>query len=139
MTFIDASVFVYAYLKPKARLPSRLNESKKSAQAIIRRLEEGEEMITSLIHISEVSNILEARFTHTQSTEVVAALLSKKNLEIEEPSVQTYLTAIEESNIQGIGINDALAILMMRRKSINEIYSYDSDFDKIPEATRITV
>ena len=139
MRFIDASVFVYAYLKPKARLPTHLNESKKSAQAIIRRLEEGEEMITSLIHISEVSNVLEARFTRPQSAEVVSALLSKKNLEIEESSVQTYLRAIEESNMQGIGINDALAILTMKRRRINEIYSFDSDFDKIPEVKRITI
>jgi len=137
MRFIDASVFIYAYLKPKTRLPNQVSEFKKSAKRIVTRLNEGEEAITTLIHISEVSNILEARFSYAQSVEVVSALLSKRSLEVVEPSLKNYLEAIEESRIQGLGINDALALLTMRHRGINEIYSFDSDFDKVQEVRRI--
>jgi predicted nucleic acid-binding protein len=36
-----------------------------------------------------------------------------------------------------IGVNDGLAIDAMREKSLNEIYSRDKHFDKIPGIQRI--
>lgn len=37
-----------------------------------------------------------------------------------------------------LGVNDALAIAYMKMHGINEIYSFDTDFDKLEGIKRIT-
>ena len=36
-----------------------------------------------------------------------------------------------------LGFNDTIAYLIMQENSINQIYSFDKDFDQIPEFQRI--
>ena len=72
--FVDASVFIYAYLKPKKTLMPELLELKKNAQEIIKRIDEGEQVTTSLIHISEIANILETRMLLKDSLDILADL-----------------------------------------------------------------
>jgi len=59
--FLDSSVFLHAYLRPKRRLRDVEREVKRRASAIIERVEKGEEVVISTIHLSEVLNITEAR------------------------------------------------------------------------------
>ncbi|MFQ6123549.1 MAG: hypothetical protein ACE5R6_02950 [Candidatus Heimdallarchaeota archaeon] len=63
MKFVDASVFVYAYLKPTKTLPNKLKRMKSNVKAIVARINAGESTVTSVAHLSEVANILEARIT----------------------------------------------------------------------------
>lgn len=135
---MDASVFVYAYLKPKERAPPDVQELKMGAQEIVKRIGEGEGVLTSLIHLSEVSNILEARASLYQSIEVISALLARDNMEVVEPTKKAYLEAVERASSLAVGVNDALAYLIMQRRDIKEIYSFDKDFDKMPSINRIT-
>lgn len=95
-------------------------------------------MLTSLIHLSEVSNILEARASLYQSIEVISALLARDNMEVVEPTKKAYLEAVERASSLAVGVNDALAYLIMQRRDIKEIYSFDKDFDKMPSINRIT-
>ena len=53
MRFIDANVFLYALLKPKPNLPKEVIEKKKQAREILRRIENGEEVATTVVHLSE--------------------------------------------------------------------------------------
>ncbi len=48
-----------------------------------------------------------------------------------------YIEALEIARDHIIGLNDALAVLLMKRYGIKEIYSYYSDFDKIEWIKRI--
>ena len=58
MRFLDANVFIYAYYKSKRELSDKQKEMKEHAKEIIKRINEGEDVITTVIHLSEVSNIL---------------------------------------------------------------------------------
>jgi len=138
MRFIDASVFLYAYLKPKSNMPKEIVLLKNGAQKILKRIDSGEDTITTLVHVSEVSNILEARIPLNEMLEVVMAILTKKNLKVVEPTKKDYLQSIKDAKALMIGINDALAYIVMQREKIDEIYSFDTDFDKINDVTRLT-
>ena len=55
MRFVDASVFLHAYMIPRRTLPPDIETLKRRARGIVKRISEGEEVATSLVHISEVS------------------------------------------------------------------------------------
>lgn len=137
MKFIDASVFLYAYLKPKSKMPKEITLLKKGAQKIVNRIDGGENAITTLVHISEVANILESRIPLNKALEVMTVMLTKKNLTVIEPTKKDYMKSVKDAQTFMIGINDALAYTVMQKENIHEIYSFDTDFDKIGEITRI--
>jgi predicted nucleic acid-binding protein len=136
--FIDASVFIYAYIKPRKPLAPEILKLKNGAQSIVKRINEGEPVTTSLIHISEIANILEARMPLKKSLEILTDLMTTENLKIMQPTVELYQSAIEEAKIVNVGVNDALAYLLMKEKGIAEVYSFDLDFDRIKGITRLT-
>lgn len=59
--FLDSSVFLHAYLRPKRKLTPEEEEVKARAAKIMTRVEEGEPVATSAIHLAEALNIVEAR------------------------------------------------------------------------------
>jgi len=59
MRFIDANVFIYAVVKPKRRVPKDIVDIKSRAKAIMERVDGGEPVLTSVVHLSEVANVLE--------------------------------------------------------------------------------
>ena len=135
--FVDASIFIYAYLKPKKMPTPELLKLKKNAQAIIKRINEGESATISLIHISEIANILEARIPLKDSLEILTDLMTIETLEILQPTVELYQSAVEEARTANVGVNDALALLLMKEKGITEVYSFDLDFDRMKGITRL--
>lgn len=135
--FIDASVFIYAYLKPKKTPAPEIVRLKKAAQSIVKRVNEGEPVTTSLVHISEIANILEARMPLRKSLEILTDLMTIVNLEILQPTTELYQGAIEEAKMADMGVNDALAFLLMKDKGITEAYSFDLDFDRMRGITRL--
>ncbi len=138
MRFVDASVFLYAYLKPKKELPSKLKTLKENAKKIIGRIEEGEKVATTVVHLSEVANILEARIPLKQSIEIVKSIITLPNVKVWDVTSGEYRLATAMASEEEIGVNDALAVEIMRKHGINEIYSYDTDYDKIEGVKRIT-
>lgn len=139
MRFIDASVFLYAFLKPRRSIPRDIQELKESAKRILMRIEEGEEVVTTVVHLSEVANILETRLTKAKSIEYIKTILAKPTIHVYDVDVASYAEAVLIAEKYMIGVNDALALVYMKRLGINEIYSFDRDFDKVEWVKRITV
>ena len=138
MRFIDSSVFLYAFLKTKTPLPPDIAEVKERAKAVINRVNLGEEVATSTAHISEIANIIEAKSGIDVAIKVVETILSKQNIVVYSVDQYDYLESIDIARAHNIGLNDALALVYMKRLGITEIYSFDKDFDKIPGIKRIT-
>ena len=83
MRFLDSSVFLYAYLAPRRRLSPREARMKEAAKSIIIRVDEGsEEILTSVVHISEIVNIVEARLGLQASLRLLARILELDNVRI---------------------------------------------------------
>lgn len=135
--FIDASVFIYAFLKTKRKLRENELAIKKRAKEIIRLVNEGEEVLMSTSHFSEIANILEDRMPLKEALKIEKAILLKDNIKILSVSGEDYLNSLEIAKEFDVGINDALAYVIMQRQGINEIYSFDRDFDKFSGIKRV--
>ena len=132
MRFIDANVFIYAILKPKTVLPEAVRRKKAAAKEIFLRVNAGEPVTTTTVHVSEVANVLEDAAGLSFAVDFLSALLLKSNLVVEPVSVDDYRESILLAQKSAISINDALAILIMERQGIDEIYTFDRHFSQTP-------
>lgn len=137
MRFVDANVFLHAFLQPKGKLAAAENDVKQSAKTIIRRIEDEEKAVTSAVHISEVSNVLESQSSNKISRDIIESILLDENIEIVGVDKELYVASLELAKIHEIGINDCVALNVMQIKKIKEIYSFDADFDRIEGIKRV--
>lgn len=137
MRFIDSNIFVHAFLKPRRRLEAHETEIKEGAKRIIARLEEGEEALTTVVHVSEVANILESRTSQEESREIIEAIVSLRSLSIIGVTGEMYRMAVQASDLLNLGVNDTLAYHTMKERKIDEIYSFDKHFDQLKDITRL--
>jgi predicted nucleic acid-binding protein len=136
--FLDSSVFLHAYLKPKRELNDTEKEIKKKAINILENIERGEEVVTSTVHISEVLNIIEARLGLDAAIRLLEDLLAMENIRIEKVDKKDYEEALVLSSRYKISPNDAIACAISLRMNISEVYSFDKHFDSVPFMKRIT-
>jgi predicted nucleic acid-binding protein len=137
MRFIDANVFIHAFLDPKRPLQSHELKIKESAKSIVLRLEEDEQMATTVVHLSEVANIFESRMPPRDALEVLSSLMSLPNLTTHGTSGEAYRSALRAAEMLGLGVNDGLAYTTMIANQIYELYSFDKDFDGLSDVKRI--
>lgn len=136
MRFIDANVFLYSYLT-RATPSSDEKLRRRLADKILTQVDGGERVVTSVVHLSEVANVLEDRMPLQQQTRLFESILLNKFIEVKEVTKELYSIAVSFSADNKIGINDALAVILMQRENITGIYSFDSDFDDILGITRL--
>jgi len=137
MRFLDANVIVYAILKTRRKLNKAEMDIKKSAKSILSRVDSKEKVLTTVVHLSEVMNILEGFMDVRDLADVLLPLLTHGNIEIVSTSREHYILACDMAEEYDIGINDALACIVMQMRNIVEIYSFDRHFDKVEDIERI--
>jgi len=121
MRFIDSNIFLYAIIKPKGKIDPEILERKEKSRKILLRIKAGEEVVTTVVHLSEVANI------HA-SINLVKEVLLAKNIIVLPVSTMDYLKAVVLAEEKKVSINDALAYLKMKENSIKEIYTFDEHF-----------
>lgn len=138
MRFLDANVFIYAYYKPTRELTEKEKQMKEQAKDTITRINEGEEVITTVVHLSEVSNILKRALSMEDLYSLLIGLFSMDNVRIVDVTAEDdYLGAIEMMSELKMDPNDCLAVDVMRCEDRNEIYSFDRGFDGVVGIIRI--
>ena len=138
MRFLDANVFVYAYYKPKKKLTEKEQQMKNAAKKIVSRISSGEEdVVTTVVQISEVVNILKHGVSMVQLTEIIRGLFMLENVKIVGVSTAAYFAAVELGEDLQLEANDALAVDIMRLNGVKEIYSFDERFDQIEGISRL--
>lgn len=138
MRFLDSSVFLHAYLKPKRELKPEELEIKRRAKNIVKRVDDqAEEVITTVVHISEIANIIEAHLGLEESINLIGTLLALPNIQILDVKREDYEAATILAMKHKISINDVIAYLKMLENNINEIYSFDKHFQNLPGIKRI--
>jgi len=128
MRFIDTTVFIYAVLKPRRELNEPEQQLKSASKEIFKRVNEGEEVITTVVHVSEVANILEDAANLSFSISFVKDLLVKRNVRVEKVNDKDYMESAVLAEEKRVSSNDALAYLVMRRLDVEEIYTFDKHF-----------
>lgn len=136
MRFVDSNVFIYAILKPKRKLTKQEEELKDKAKRIYQRIIEKEEVVISVVHLSEIANILEDAANLTYSINFIEEVYKTRNIHVEGVTEEEYLSASLEAKNNNVSINDMLAYLIMSRKGIKEIFSFDKHFNNL-NVTRI--
>ena len=128
MRFVDANVFLYAVIRPKGEVPQVVLERKERAKEILRRIEKGEEVATTVVHLSEVANILEVKLNLTVALEFLKDLMTAENVLVLPVSTEDYLRALLIVRDKSISVNDALAYLKMKELGMEEIYTFEGHF-----------
>lgn len=74
----------------------------------------------------------------TGSHRVIRDLVYATTIRFLEPNKENYLDAIDIAEESNIGLNDALAYVLMRSNGIAEIYTFDRHFDQLTGIKRIS-
>jgi predicted nucleic acid-binding protein len=139
LAYLDANVFVYAFLKPKRKLQPHEVSIKEAAKKIVARISAGEEVVSSVVHFSEVCNILEEYLPFDEALALEKGLLLRENIRVHEVTQDDYINALSIAEQQHqIGLNDALAYVLIKKMDIKKIYSFDKHFDCFADLKRIT-
>ena len=136
MRFIDSNVFLHAFLIPRRTLTKEEKRVKDEAKAIVKRVEGGEAVTTTTVHLSEVINIIEAGLGLQKSLDFLAWVITSEN-KVYPVAVEDYESAMPLAKENGISANDALAYFFMKNHKLKEVYSFDKHFDKLKEVTRL--
>jgi uncharacterized protein len=132
MRFLDANVFIYAYYRPKKQLTQKEEAMKDHAKRIVSNISQGKEQVTTtVVHISEIVNILKNGMPQDQLTEIILGLFMLNNIEIVDVSRDAYFGAVELGQDLKLEPNVALAVDIMRQNEITEIYSFDEHFKSV--------
>ena len=111
---------------------------KEEAKAILTRINDGEEQaVTTVIHLSEASNMLKRGMSPDDLATLILGLIMAEDIAVESVSGDLYFAAAELGRELEMDPNDALAVEVMRRNQISEIYSFNADFDNIYGITRL--
>jgi len=137
LRFVDASVFVHAFLKPKRKLKPNEVKIKETAKAIVRRINEGEEVGLTVVQLAEIANILEKYMPLEKAQQVERFLLYAPNVEVYGVEENICLKALDVAEEKEIGLSDAIAYVVMLQHNVREIYSFDRDFDKLEGIVRV--
>ncbi|WP_297501779.1 type II toxin-antitoxin system VapC family toxin [Thermococcus sp.] len=128
MRFIDANVFLYALIRPKGSVPESVPEKKRKAREILKRVENGEEAVTTVVHLSKVANILGAKLSLAVALDFLEELLTAKNVTVLPVNTEDYLRSLIVARERGVSVNAALAYLRMEKLGIREICTFDRHF-----------
>jgi len=138
MRFLDANVFIYAYYKPRKELTQKEAQMKDYAKGIISEISQGkEEVMMTVVHLSEIVNILKHGMPLVRLTDLVLGLFMLDNVKIRGVSKEAYFAAAELGDDLKLEANDALAVDVMRQSDIKEMYSFDESFDHIEGILRL--
>ena len=130
MRFIDSNVFIYI-------LTGSPQASFETSQNILKRIEDGEEAVTSTAIIQEVADWLEYNGRRQDLRTFIIAVNSYICLHKATVSWEDMLSAIDYMNAHNIDYVDALTLQLMKRNNVKEIYSNDKDFDRAEWVRRI--
>lgn len=130
MRFVDANVFIYALIKS-------LREDYLIARGILKRIEEGEEAITSMAVVQEVVDWLEYNNRKAEVEKFLIALNSYISMKKVAITWADALEAIPYMEKYGLDFVDSLALQVMKRNGVKEIYTSDRDFDRVEWIYRV--
>ena len=135
--FVDASVFVHAYLKPRRELRPSEVAIKKRSRSIVTRISKGEQVILSTVHFAEIANLLEDWMALSEAQTILLALATMDNIRILPVTRADLVEALDLATERDVGTTDALAVVLMQTEATREIYSFDRDYDHFNEIRRV--
>lgn len=139
MIFVDSNPFIYAFYKPRyGALDEKKKDLKNKSKEIVKKINEGEKVLTTTVHISEVYNLLKRNYNQEMLNRLVHSLILKENIQIASIDESTLLSGQEIAIDNKIDLNDGIAVAVMQQMNVHEIYSFDAHFDSFKWIKRLT-
>lgn len=137
MKYLDANIFLRYLVKPQ----TLLDEQKQQAcAALFQRVKRGDEQVTTCeaVITEVIYNLVSPRqynLTHEEAAARLQPLLTLRGLRL--PRKRTYLRALDLFAVSRyLDIEDAVIVAHVENTGERELYSYDTDFDRVPVVTR---
>jgi uncharacterized protein len=132
--FLDANIFL-RYLVTGDERKAR------DCLALFQRIKAGDEVVaTSEVIVAEVAYVLRSRAHYDLTPAEIAArlkpLLALRGLKLDHKGASLQALEIWDAHPL-LDFEDALAVAHMERQGLTEIYSYDSDFDRVANVKRV--
>lgn len=113
---------------------------KQACYALLKQAEENKvSLTTSEAVITEAVYVLASKRHYSLSPEEIRdrlhPVLSIRGLKLDHR--RTYLRALELYVVYCFDFDDCLSIAHMERQRLQEMYSYDQDFDRVENVTRV--
>jgi len=115
--FLDTNIFIYA--------ASDHPELGETSRGILRRVEEGEEALTSTLVLCEVAWVLEARGAQGDIKATLEKMLSYRSMRVVPVEADDLLVGATYMAQYGLDFNDAVNLAMMERCRVTKIYTND--------------
>ena len=146
--FVDSNIFYYHLVHDRDHGPK--------ATGILRRIRDGEESVTSTVVVSEVAGLFEFRILQTRRRQDLSQSERDGLVKRFEESL-SYLydllkglahleklgctwdettKAFSYREEYGMDFNDGVNLAIMERNGIEDIYTFDKSFDRVPWVTR---
>ena len=131
-SFVDTNIFIHFLLRFD---PGRFARCRQ----LLAGAEEGKlDLETSAMTIAELIWFLARPPVRMGPPEIrghIEPLLTLRGLRVPEKDLVIQALALYAST--GIGFIDAYNAAIMRKRGLDRVYSYDTDFDKVPGITRV--
>ncbi|MHA1328390.1 MAG: type II toxin-antitoxin system VapC family toxin [Promethearchaeota archaeon] len=132
MRGVDSNIIVYALNKD---LPEHL-----PCKELLINIVNGNELVSipSIVFMESFHALVKAfNFKETEVKKRLTAIIDSVNINVLDISTSSILLAFEIAEKYGTGGRDSLIAASLLENKIQEIYSHDSDFDKIKLIKRI--
>jgi len=132
MRGLDSNILVYALNED---LPEHL-----PCKELLVDIAKGKHLVSipSIVFMESFHALVKAfKFKETEVKKRLIAIIDSKNINVLDVSTSSILLAFEIANKYKTGGRDSLIAACLLENNIQEIYSHDSDFDKIKLITRV--
>ena len=133
--FLDTNILLRFLARP-ATLEDQARAER--ARDLLLRVERGEErVVTSPLVIFEAIFALRRsyRVSREEVRDRVTEILSLRGVQL--PGKRLYVQALQLFAQTNVSFADAYNAVAMRGQGLSEIYSWDTDFDRLPGITRV--
>ena len=129
--FVDANIFLRYFTKTDPQKAER-------ARQLLERVERGEEKVTlAMLIVFETVFTLERTYKvpKAQIREMLVDVLSLRGIQL--PGKTLCFQALDVYCEKNVSFVDAYVAVYMKSRALSEIYSWDTDFDKLSGISRI--
>jgi predicted nucleic acid-binding protein len=138
MRFVDTNIFLRYLVQPVTDIDRARAEA---CQALFERVGNGtEEITTSEVVLAEIAYVLSSPRQYGVTPAGIAArlkpIITLPGLKL--PQKRLYLRALDiYASHTGLDFEDAVSAAIVEGMQPAELYSYDTDFDRVPSVTRV--
>lgn len=133
MRFVDTNIFIRFLTQDHPTRSAACAKLLERAEAGLEQLTTTESVVSEIIHV-----LCSPRLYHQPPPEIATKLIALlKTCRIRLPHKKTVLYGLKLCSQFKLDFEDALLIAHMIRTNAKEVFSYDEEFDKVKEITRL--